>query len=284
MMPLHPRSQISLSDNGDSIADSSSPDPDISDDNDDRSSSSSSHVEPSVVQDEEFGPWDWVEDRDSDEELWSMEELMDTLECTEKRKVAEEFFEIRNDILSDSDRDNIRAFNLPVRGRIAQTAFKQMRWSFRHKINLDSEYVIFKRVACLAAVTTVKYDCCPDSCILYAGKYRQLLVCPHCHQPRFKPNRKPRRQFMYFPLVPRLQGLFQSPQMIHLMDYRASYKSTPGSISDVFDGTHYRKLVGEYVEVDAICCTRVIEADRRRHQLYCKTIMFRRLNALVMNI
>ncbi|KIO03137.1 hypothetical protein M404DRAFT_635220 [Pisolithus tinctorius Marx 270] len=58
----HDATAPEISDNSDSIADSSSPDPDISDDNNDRSSSSSSHVEPSVVQDEEFGPWDWVED------------------------------------------------------------------------------------------------------------------------------------------------------------------------------------------------------------------------------
>ncbi|KAI6100396.1 hypothetical protein EDD16DRAFT_1445240, partial [Pisolithus croceorrhizus] len=105
-------------------------------------------------------------------------------------------------------------------------------------------------ISCLTALTMVLYDCCPQSCILYAGKYTHLLICPHCKQLWFKANGKPHCQFTYFLLIPHLQGFFQSIQMICLMDYHTSYQPTHGSITDVFNGTHYQGLMGEYVLVD----------------------------------
>ena len=55
---------------------------------------------------------------------------------------------------------------------------------------------------------------------------------------------------MYLPLIPQLQGYFQSAQMIETLSYRAEYPFGKGEISDVFDGDHYQRLLHHRVVVD----------------------------------
>ena len=117
-------------------------------------------------------------------------------------------------------------------------------------MNLDSEFVIFHRATKLACVVPVKYNCCINSCILYTAQYACLPTCPYCNEARLKPNGKPRRQFCYFPLIPRLQGFFQSVEQIQLMEYRFNFESRPNNVSDIFDGVHYQKRLRERVVVD----------------------------------
>ncbi|KAF8833389.1 hypothetical protein BDN67DRAFT_861141, partial [Paxillus ammoniavirescens] len=152
--------------------------------------------------------------------------------------------------LSDEDCDNIRAFNLIMTSGISRRSFDHMRYTFQNKISINSEYVIYRRMAILSGVKPVMYDCCPNSCIAYTAKYIHHQSCPFCEEARLNADGKPRRQFTYFPLIPRLQGYFQNQEMIKLMSYRAQYQQNPGEIADVFDGNHYQRLLRHRVVVD----------------------------------
>ncbi|KAJ7181861.1 hypothetical protein C8R46DRAFT_1210212 [Mycena filopes] len=51
-------------------------------------------------------------------------------------------WERRNEILSDQDHDNIRAFRLRLLCNIPHVAFAQMRHAFRHKLDISSHWVM----------------------------------------------------------------------------------------------------------------------------------------------
>ncbi|KAJ6451859.1 hypothetical protein C8R47DRAFT_998287 [Mycena vitilis] len=157
-----------------------------------------------------------------------------------------------NDILTEKDRDNIRAFILVLLSNMSRMAFAHMRHAFRHKMDISSHWVIIHRVAILTRVEPVWYHCCPNSCVAYTGSYADLSHCPFksCQQPRFTASNKPRRLFCYLPVIPRLQGFFNNPKTIHSLSYRHNYVHRPGEVSDVFDGAHYRTLCKTKVTVD----------------------------------
>jgi len=135
-------------------------------------------------------------------------------------------------------------------GKMSQSAFKQLQFSFRNRLALPSEYIIFRRIATLSEVIQVKYDCCPNSCIAYTGKYSILPSCPFCKESRLNARGKPHQQFTYFPLIPHLQGFFQSVEMMDLLRYRARFTQNSGTITNVFDGIHYQNLLKEFVMID----------------------------------
>lgn len=158
---------------------------------------------------------------------------------------------VDNDILSEEDRFNVQAFNLLVMSNIPRQAFEQLRFAFRDKLQITSEYTIFHRMHILSGVNPVIYDCCPNSCVSYTKKFIYYQACPYCNELRFK-NGKARRSFVYFPLIPRLRGYFRSTETIEKMSYRSCYQSRPGKIANVFDRAHYQRLLQHRVIVDGV--------------------------------
>lgn len=155
-----------------------------------------------------------------------------------------------NDVLTEQDKDNIRAFKLKLMANMPRVAFNQMRYAFSNKLDISSDWVIMHRLAILSCVEPEWYDCCINTCLAYAGPYSNLTSCPTCKEPRFTPKNKPRRLFCYIPIIPRLQGYFLNPKMSERLLYRHNYKHIDETIADVFDSIHYRTLCKQYVEVD----------------------------------
>ncbi len=115
-----------------------------------------------------------------------------------------------------------------------------MRYIFRDKLEIDSEWKIIQRMASLSEIESVWYDCCVKSCMAFTGKYKDLDQCIHCPELRYDSEGKPRRRFGYLPLIPRLKGFFQSKQMPALMLYHHDHiHPKDGAISDIFDGEGY---------------------------------------------
>lgn len=154
-------------------------------------------------------------------------------------------------MISEEDHDNVCAFNLLVTSKMPRQSFEDMRYTFRHKVTIASEYTIFRQMGILSGMKPIVFDCCPNSCIAYTKKFIYYQSCPFCGEPCFK-NGNPRRSFTYFPLIPRLQGYFQSATMIERMAYRSNYQQRCGEISDVFDGRHYQQLRKHRVVVDGV--------------------------------
>jgi hypothetical protein len=119
-------------------------------------------------------------------------------------------------------------------------------------MDIKSEWIILHRLAILADIEPVLYDCCIGSCIAYLGRYEHHEQCPFCKEARYNSKRKPRRVFMYLPLIPRLKAYFNNPEVIQQLSYRHQYEHEPGRIHDVFDGSHYRGLLQKNVIIDGV--------------------------------
>ena len=57
-----------------------------------------------------------------------------------------------NEILTEEDHDNIRAFKIRMVSNMPRATFNQMRYAFRHKLQISSHYVIAHRLAVLSGV------------------------------------------------------------------------------------------------------------------------------------
>ena len=107
------------------------------------------------------------------------------------------------------------------------------------------------RITFLAGFQPEFYDCCPNACCCFVGPHADLSTCPYCKRSRYRPDGKPCKRFTYIPITPRLIGLVGNRRMAEQMAYRAHiHKHTPGKISDVFDGSHYRSLRNQYVRLN----------------------------------
>jgi hypothetical protein len=106
-------------------------------------------------------------------------------------------------------------------------------------------------VATLAGIQPEFYDCCPNSCCCYSGPHEHLRQCPYCNEPQYRADGKPRKKFTYIPLIPCLTAFTSNQTMATKMKYRGhEHKHTPRRSTDVFDGSHYRTLCKQQVEID----------------------------------
>ncbi|KAG2120143.1 hypothetical protein DEU56DRAFT_721641, partial [Suillus clintonianus] len=152
--------------------------------------------------------------------------------------------------LSQADRDNIRLFKWQMTSHTTRRAYDQLRFALRDRLPLDSQFIILRRIAILSGVKPHYHDCCVNSCMAYTEKYVHNQFCEYCGEPRLDSRGKARRRFCYLPLIPRLQGFFQKPELIAKMSYRAEYRSDPRYMRDVFDSSHYQQLCRHKVVVD----------------------------------
>ncbi|KAF8521819.1 hypothetical protein JB92DRAFT_3141125 [Gautieria morchelliformis] len=114
------------------------------------------------------------------------------------------------------------------------------------------------RVAEWSGVVPIENDMCPNSCLAYAGPFRELDRCSHCGQSRYRQlsaqnprqERKSQQNFYTIPLGPQLQALMRSPESAHRMNYRYAHteevleelRKNGGKIhtyNDIFHGSEY---------------------------------------------
>ncbi|KAG1759938.1 hypothetical protein EDD22DRAFT_781801, partial [Suillus occidentalis] len=154
--------------------------------------------------------------------------------------------------LTDEDCDNIHAFQLKLVRNIPHRVFNHMHQSFQHKMTIDSEWVILRRLATLSGIQPINYDCYVNSCIAYTDNYSHHIQCPFCNESCYDTGGHVWQHFSYLPLIPHIQGFFQSPDMIHLLSYQKNYVEEPGIIQDIFDSEWYHTLCQTDVEVDGV--------------------------------
>ena len=107
-------------------------------------------------------------------------------------------------------------------------------------------------VQSLSRFEPVQFACCINSCVCYTGSYAELDKCPKCETSRLDESGRARRTFSYMPLVPRLRALMSNRTYATRLQYRADEHAKarmPGTTTDIFDGLHYRSLLGERVVV-----------------------------------
>ncbi|KAJ7248762.1 hypothetical protein C8J57DRAFT_1522234 [Mycena rebaudengoi] len=101
----------------------------------------------------------------------SLTEQVNELEEMIGPEDEKELWAMRNDVLTETDRDSIRAFKLKILAKMSREAFEHMRHAFSHKLDIQSEYTIIHRIAVLSRVEPlwIWIDCCVNSCIAYIG-------------------------------------------------------------------------------------------------------------------
>ncbi|KAE9394675.1 hypothetical protein BT96DRAFT_749858, partial [Gymnopus androsaceus JB14] len=152
--------------------------------------------------------------------------------------------------LGDADVDAIKAFKLKVKNHLTHEAYNDIRFIYCNKLDIDSEWKTINRMATLAEIEPVWYDCCINTCMAFTGTHTNLDSCIYCNEARRDAHENPRRWFGYLPLIPRLRGFFQSECMVKLMSYWHNYAASDTPISDVFDCAVYHRLLGRQVVAD----------------------------------
>lgn len=148
---------------------------------------------------------------------------------------------LESKVLTTEDIDNIKMFSLRIDSKISRLASRKFRNAFQNKISLDTFYLMHRRISRIAGIIPERYDCCINTCCMFVGEKSDLSMCPFCQQARYNESGKARQHFDYLPLIPRLQGLFQNPEIVRLLAYRSEY-TRDGNYSDIFDGDYYRDL------------------------------------------
>lgn len=154
--------------------------------------------------------------------------------------------------LDQDDLALLRAFNLKVESHLPDYVFDQFQYTFPLE-HLPSFKAARSRVNWLSGFHPIYYDCCINSCICYTGPYEKLTSCLNrkCGASRYDSAGKPKRQFRYLPLIPRLRALMANKKQAESMRYRAfEHIHEDGKIKDVFDSTHYRNLCKTFVTVN----------------------------------
>ncbi|QRV97963.1 Transposase family Tnp2 protein [Ceratobasidium sp. AG-Ba] len=158
--------------------------------------------------------------------------------------------------LSPEDLLLAEAFNYRVTLDATGRAIETLPYAFPGRLDgfpKESEYT--SRIIKLTGMKGVRIDCCVNSCIAYTGPYKNRIECPRCGAFRYKRDEwsptgvRPRRRFLYIPLIPRLVNMYRDPTTARLLGYRARRRPRPQSLSDIFDGQYYAQLMQRRVKL-----------------------------------
>ncbi|KAI0371590.1 hypothetical protein BV20DRAFT_942100, partial [Pilatotrama ljubarskyi] len=152
--------------------------------------------------------------------------------------------------LTEEDLQCLRPFALKVETHMPGRTFAKLQYAFP-SANLESWKAVQARAAQLSGFEPECYDCCVNSCIAFTGVYAKDNSCPFCAEPRHNSKGQPRQQFVYLPVIPRLQAQMANWEMAQHLLYRGTeHAHDPGVIRDVMDGELYRTLLEKKVVVN----------------------------------
>lgn len=157
--------------------------------------------------------------------------------------------------LSEEDRETIRAVSLFVTHHLSRDTWRQFSETFRD-VDLPSLPHAMSLIHGLSGLEPMAVDCCVNSCCAFTATRESSDVCDLCHEPRYvlSPSgiRRPRKQYYHIPLARRLVHMYESRDLAIKMRYRVEVHEqgrTDDRFTDVFDGSHYRKLLDKDITV-----------------------------------
>ena len=121
-------------------------------------------------------------------------------------------------------------------------------------IQLPTIWRLLEKLEKLTGVVPEWYECCPHSCVAFTEEYSSLDKCPwkDCGQLRYHPRTsngklRPRKRWLYLPIVPRLRQLYASSCAEELSTYRAGFvrrrEDQETTLTDIFDAKMYQDLL-----------------------------------------
>ena len=165
--------------------------------------------------------------------------------------------------LSAYDLAICRAFSYKVQTHTTDHDFRKLPYAFPTDTPLPGLDKIRSRIMFLSGFQPQQYDCCPKTCYCYVGPHANLSACPYCGEARYRADGKPRKKYTYIPIIPRLVSFLRNPHMAKHMQYRASHQDSHRAINDIFDGSHYRSLRRQHVQLNGRKFNHMYFEDRR---------------------
>ena len=102
--------------------------------------------------------------------------------------------------------------------------------------------LFINRMSPIKMLHTVSYDVCPNDCVIFRANLEDAMVCPNCEEDRHGPFA---RKFIYIPYQQRIRRWLASPAWSKLLEHSQNRVPPPdGVITDVFDGSCYKRLFG----------------------------------------
>ncbi|KAF9009788.1 hypothetical protein BDZ89DRAFT_908645, partial [Hymenopellis radicata] len=153
--------------------------------------------------------------------------------------------------LSEYDQRICQAFAYKMHSRMTDAAFEMFPLGIKEaEPPLPTLHSIRKRAEFLSGFKPDIYHCCINSCCCFAGPNKDLDKCPHCKEARLGANGKPRKVFVYIPLIPRLLAYAKNIRVAEQMRYRAEHKpSSEDNVEDIFDALQYHRLCRRLVHI-----------------------------------
>ncbi|XP_078659984.1 uncharacterized protein LOC144904726 [Branchiostoma floridae x Branchiostoma belcheri] len=92
------------------------------------------------------------------------------------------------------------------------------------------------------------YHACPNDCVLYDGDLADAQVCPNskCKEKRFDERGKPKKEYVYFPLIDTLKRMYGIPEVAKMLqDHVEKLKDPPPAyVSDIQETPKWKELYG----------------------------------------
>jgi hypothetical protein len=80
--------------------------------------------------------------------------------------------------LTDEDIDNIKMFNIRLKGHISRRLHEYIRHAFADRLKFDSPYKLYTRITQLAGISEETYGCCVNSCCAFTGALSETQNMP----------------------------------------------------------------------------------------------------------
>ncbi|KAL9669204.1 hypothetical protein QQ045_006747 [Rhodiola kirilowii] len=124
----------------------------------------------------------------------------------------------------------LRAMQVKVESGLSDKGFNKILHITKEILPLDNNnpscYKDVKKVLKNMGLGYETIHACEHGCILYYKEHKDRITCPVCGEGRYRENDRkskvPKKTLKYFPLTPRLQRLFMSPDIAGQMRWHAS--------------------------------------------------------------
>ncbi|KAF5364588.1 hypothetical protein D9758_005589 [Tetrapyrgos nigripes] len=122
------------------------------------------------------------------------------------------------DVLSDEELTALCTFAFKLKSNITNAGFDMLPFVFPRE-PVKTWKATQREVAELSGLHPQIYDMCVNSCLAYTGLYSEHTTCQFCGEQRLRPDGKPRKLFVYIPLIPRLIGYYRTESWSFWLQY-----------------------------------------------------------------
>ncbi|XP_074345070.1 uncharacterized protein LOC141684126 [Apium graveolens] len=152
----------------------------------------------------------------------------------------------------------VKLFNLKVKHGMSDSCFSDVLLLIGDLLpegnNIPSSFSEAKKTLCALGMGYEKIHACPNNCLLYRGQINEdETTCRMCKASRWKLNKKgeehegvPAKVLWYFPLIPIIRNLFNTPQIAKDMTWHDTERQNNGKMRYPTDSETWKDVDKEW--------------------------------------